>query len=490
MSNYIVVNNRKKWQFNIPGIEVISARDYLLQQEFIKMRGARIFNLCKTYRYQSVGYYVSLIALARGHKSFPDINTIQEMKEPHVIRVIAEDIDSTIQRSLSHIQSESFVLSIYFGKNLSKRYDWLSLQIYNLFQAPLLRVYFSKKMDKWKVQNIQLLSTNEIPEEHHDYVIQFATEYFSRKIQGKKRKPAAPYDLAILMNHADRTPPSNKRAIEKFIKAGEKAGFNVEIIEKDDINRLGEFDALFIRETTVVNHHTFRFSQRAFAEGLVVIDDPESIIKCTNKVYLAELLNHYQIPAPKTVVISRDTVDTVLRNLCFPVILKQPDSSYSQGVLKVESDDEYRETVDSLLEKSELVIAQEFMLTDYDWRVGILDGKPLFACKYFMAEDHWQVINWNMTNKSSKHMGRWETMGLEDIPHNVIATALRAAKHIGDGLYGVDLKVVGNRCYVIEVNDNPSIDNGIEDRVLKDELYTTIMNVFFERVKHSKGSPL
>lgn len=221
-----------------------------------------------------------------------------------------------------------------------------------------------------------------------------------------------------------------------------------------------------------------------------MIDDPESIIKCTNKVYLAELLNHYQIPAPKTVVISRDTVDTVLRDLYFPIILKQPDSSYSQGVLKVESDDEYHETVDSLLDKSELIIAQEFMLTDYDWRVGILDGRPLYACKYFMAEDHWQVINWDKKKKSSKHMGKWETIAVEEAPRNVINTALKAAKHIGDGLYGVDLKVVGKKCYVIEVNDNPSIDHGIEDRFLKDELYINIMNVFLKRVKLAKRSPL
>ncbi len=490
MANYIVVNNLKKWQFNIPGVEVISARDYLLKEDFIRKRGSRIFNLCKTYRYQSIGYYVSLIALARGHKSYPDINTIQEMKAPHVIRVIAEDIDSTIQRSLSHIQSDSFVLSIYFGKNLSKRYDWLSMQIYNLFQAPLLRVYFSHKGEKWKIQNIQLLSTNEIPEEHHDYVIQFATEYFSKKIHGKKRKPAAPYDLAILLNHAEKTPPSNKRAVEKFVRAGEKAGFNVELIDRDDIHHLTEFDALFIRETTAVNHHTFRFSQRASAEGIVVIDDPESIIKCTNKVYLAELLNHYQIPAPKTVVISRDTVDTAVRSMDYPLILKQPDSSYSQGVIKVESDYDYHEKVNALLEKSELIIAQEFIPTEYDWRVGIFDGRPLYVCRYFMAEDHWQIINWDKNKKSSKHLGKGETIAVEDAPRNVINMALKAAKYIGNGLYGVDLKVVGRKCYVIEINDNPSIDYGVEDKILKDELYCIIMNVFFERVKMMKENPL
>ncbi|HPJ42697.1 MAG TPA: RimK family protein [Spirochaetota bacterium] len=486
MSNYIVVNNVKKWQFNIPGVEVISARDYLLKSDFIRKRGIRIFNLCKTYKYQSIGYYVSLIALARGHKTFPDINTIQDLKAPQVIRVIAEDIDSIIQRSLTHIQSDSFMLSIYFGRNVSKKYDWLSSQIYKLFQAPLLRVYFSKRADKWKIQNIQLLSTKEIPEEHHDYVIRFATEYFSRKIHGLKRKPPAPYDLAILLNSSEHTPPSNKKAIEKFIRAGEKSGFNIEIIGKDDMHRLPEFDALFIRETTSVNHHTYRFAQRASAEGLIVIDDPESIIKCTNKVYLAELLKHYQIPAPGTVVVSRETVEQSISGMEFPLILKKPDSSYSQGVIKVDNFQDYHEVIYSLLDKSELVIIQEFIPTDYDWRIGILDGKPLYACRYYMAENHWQVINWNQKRKSPKHMGDSETLSVEDVPLNVINTAVKAAKHIGTGLYGVDLKVPGKKCYVIEVNDNPSIDSGLEDAVLKEKLYCKIMNVFFDRVKRIK----
>ena len=54
-----------------------------------------------------------------------------------------------------------------------------------------------------------------------------------------------------------------------------------------------EFDALFIRETTSVNHHTYRFASRAAAEGLVVIDDPTSIVRCSNKVYQAELFQRH-----------------------------------------------------------------------------------------------------------------------------------------------------------------------------------------------------
>jgi len=486
MANYIVVNNRRQWKFNIPGVEVISARDYLLDEQYIKMRGARIFNLCRSYRYQATGYYVSLLASARGHRAFPDIYSIQEMKEPHVIRVIAEDLDSSIQKNLGHIQADTFALSIYFGKNISKRYNRLSLQLYKLFQAPLLRVFFNRKGKKWRIQNIQLISAIDIPVEHHDYVIEFATEYFSRNIASVKRRISASYDLAILMNSDAPTPPSNRKAIEKFIRAGERRGFNVEIIGRDDIHRIPEFDALFIRDTTGVNHYTFRFAQRAEAEGLVVIDDPASIIRCTNKVYLAELMNHYHLPAPRTMIVSRDTMDQVFDAMGLPVILKQPDSSYSQGVLKAGSKEEYEEKVHLLLERSDLVIAQEFMMTDYDWRVGVINGEPLYVCRYYMADNHWQVINWDIKGRSSRREGRSETLGLGDVPARVIETALRAAKYIGTGLYGVDLKMVRGRCYVIEVNDNPSIDSGLEDTVLKDRLYEKIMQVFYDRVRQGR----
>ncbi|MEJ2699394.1 MAG: RimK family alpha-L-glutamate ligase, partial [Desulfuromonadales bacterium] len=71
-------------------------------------------------------------------------------------------------------------------------------------------------------------------------------------------------------------------------------------------------------------------------------------------------------------------------------------------------------------------------------------------------------------------------------PTQVVRTALRAAGLIGDGLYGVDLKQVGKSLYVIEVNDNPNIDSGTEDAVLKDELYLRVMRVLLRRLERRK----
>ena len=64
--------------------------------------------------------------------------------------------------------------------------------------------------------------------------------------------------------------------------------------------------------------------------------------------------------------------------------------------------------------------------------------------------------------------------------------AVRAARLIGNGLYGVDVKVVNGRAHVIEINDNPNINSGCEDRILKDELYDRLVASFIRRLEHIK----
>jgi glutathione synthase/RimK-type ligase-like ATP-grasp enzyme len=214
------------------------------------------------------------------------------------------------------------------------------------------------------------------------------------------------------------------------------------------------------------------------------VDSPDSILKCCNKVYLAELLDHRRVPTPRTLIVHRDNVDDIVPQLGLPCILKQPDSSFSQGVVKVDNPAAVRREAEALLEKSDLVVAQEFLATPFDWRIGILDRKPLYACQYYMAPQHWQIIHRNANNEES--YGRVKTLPVELAPATVVRTALKAANLIGDGLYGVDLKQVGRKCYVIEVNDNPTIQSGFEDAVLKDELYRRIMAVFLERLERRR----
>lgn len=466
----------------------MAARAYLTDRRYVEMRGVHLFNLCRSYRYQSTGYYVSLLAAARGHKPLPAIGALQDLKSQSIVRLLSEELDGLIQKSLKPIRSVEFVLSVYFGRNLARRYDRLSLRLFKQFQSPFLQARFvqGRKAGRWVLQSVTPLAAGHIPEDHREFAIAMAQEYFRGRRQRLSRKPRSRYDLAILHNPLATDAPSNSRALKQFLRSAEKIGFSAELIEREDIGRMAEFDALFIRETTNVNHHTYRFARRAAAEGLVVIDDPDSILKCTNKVFLAELMERYRIPAPRSMVVHRGNLKQVLPTLGFPCIIKLPDSSFSQGVLKVSSEGEFQEVTGWMLQKSEMLIAQEFMPTDFDWRIGVFNRRPLYACRYYMVKKHWQILKRDA--KGNTKEGEFDCLPLEDVPKAVVSAALRAANLIGDGLYGVDLKQVGRKVFVIEVNDNPNIDGGIEDQVLKEQLYLTIMEEMMRRVEIKKGA--
>jgi glutathione synthase/RimK-type ligase-like ATP-grasp enzyme len=441
----------------------------------------RVFNLARSYGYQTRGYYVSLLAEARGHRVIPDVRTIQDLNEPGFVRFIPNDVEVLIQKSLGRLKSDDFVLSIYFGENLAAQHQALARALFRLFQVPFLRAKFGRGQ-KWSLRGVRALPMGEIPESHLEFMHDAARRYFKRKRYQPERSDRSRFDLAILVNPDEREAPSDKQALQRFMQAARRQGFSVEFIGRDDYPRLAEFDALLIRETTAVNHHTYRFSRRAQAEGLAVIDDPDSILRCANKVYLAEVLKGAKIPIPRTEIIQRGQRRQALARLGLPCVLKIPDSSFSQGVAKANTEAEYLALTDKMLEASDLVIGQEYAPTDFDWRVGVLEGEPLFVCKYFMARGHWQIYNW-ASRRRRDVWGQYESVAVTDAPPAIVRTAVKAARLMGDGLYGVDVKEIDGKPMVIEINDNPSIEAGVEDRVLGPALYDAIIAALRRRVE-------
>src|SRR5262249_3367143 len=149
--------------------------------------------------------------------------------------------------------------------------------------------------------------------------------------------------------------------------------------------------------------------------------------------------------------------------------------SCSHGVIKVDDQASFRKAAAELLKRSDIVVCQNFVPSEFDWRIGILNGEPLYACQYYMAPNHWQIYNHTARNKSDR-LGFFNTLPIRQVPEDVLKTAVRAAKLVGNGLYGVDLKETPDGCVTImEVNDNPTIDRGIEDEVVGEKLYRKIL---------------
>ena len=86
------------------------------------------------------------------------------------------------------------------------------------------------------------------------------------------------------------------------------------------------------------------------------------------------------------------------------------------------------------------------------------------------------------TEIAARELGK-HAMRLLDAPAAVVETALQAANLIGDGFYGVDLKQVGDKVFVIEINDNPNIDHGIEDAAEKDQVWVELTRWFIDRLE-------
>ena len=483
MPKLIIVDKPKDWNLQLDDVQVITPAQYITDEAFQSVRNLKLINLCQSYQYQSEGYYVSLLAEARGHKVLPEVSTIQDFRFPSILRDDSLDFDALIQTTFKNEPYDKVEFNVYFGSTQSEHVNKLALQLFQLVQAPLVRASFAKKT-KWGLQSIRPVSLNEMPETDQPILERALEKYLQRK-RDYRTDEKKKYDLAILVNPDDPNPPSDDRALKRFYKASLEVGFNTEFITKNDIDQLIQYDALFIRETTNVNHHTFRFAKKAEALGLAVIDDPESISKCTNKVYLNELLNVNKVLTPRSLVITAEICDGIPGKMNFPFILKKPDGAFSRGVVKIENMEQFRKEREGMFQKSDLIIAQEFLPTLFDWRVGIIDGQVLFVCKYFMATKHWQIVNWSAKKETSRD-GVVECVAVDQAPAGLLKTAVKATSLIGKGLYGVDMKEVDGKFYVIEVNDNPNIDAGTEDKILKERLYEQIMEVILNRIKSSK----
>jgi len=214
------------------------------------------------------------------------------------------------------------------------------------------------------------------------------------------------------------------------------------------------------------------------------MDDPTSILRCCNKVFLQDAFTYNDVPTPLTRIVSSGddaSLDALESAFSYPIVLKIPNSAFSVGVMKAEDRAMLKKMLNELLAKSALILAQEYLYTEFDWRVGVLNNRPLFACRYFMAKGHWQIYNHGEDRIGS---GGWETLPTYEVPKAVLDAALKSARIIGDGLYGIDIKQQGNKVYVIEVNDNPSLEEGVEDAFIGDELYMQIMSEFARRLEN------
>jgi len=283
--------------------------------------------------------------------------------------------------------------------------------------------------------------------------------------------------LAVFIERSTINRTGELEALLRCRVAAEALGHEVHFLFRAELRRIPRYDALFIRALTDPMNATYVAARIAELHGKPVIDDSRSIAICCDKVHMYRRLMQYRVPIPRTAILKAEEIESAKAEELFTligpqVVLKAPNTSFSSHVEKVSTVEDFVRIGRRFLHRAERVVAQEFIASTFDWRVGVLAGQPLYCCRYMIPDETFKI---QATVNGHLVMAKVEAVPLPEAPPTVVGTAVAAARAIGGGLYGIDLKQTNGNIVVIEVNDNPTINAEEEDRYAPD-IYTRIVS--------------
>ena len=266
-------------------------------------------------------------------------------------------------------------------------------------------------------------------------------------------------------------------ALMKLGQVAHMLGHRLDFLFRPDMYKIPGYDAIFIRALTDPLNSSYVAARLAQMNGLPVIDDPESIYICCDKVNMYRHLQDKNVPMPETQFLIESDLNhatgaRLLESMGAPLVLKAPNSSFSMYVEKVATPEEFVAVGTRYLRRADRVVAQKFVRSQFDWRVCVLAGEPLFVCQYMIPKKRWKIMTY--TDAGRAIYGEVKGIPISEADPELIDVAVQAAAAIGTGLYGVDLKQTDDGYLVIEVNDNPTINQDEEDQEAP-ELYEKLI---------------
>lgn len=190
----------------------------------------------------------------------------------------------------------------------------------------------------------------------------------------------------------------------------------------------------------------------------VCVNSRECLEICADKFRTTQVLKKYEIPVPKTSIVQGENgFELALKEVGgkFPVIVKTLYGSQGLGVFQIDSMESLKSTLQTIwkLAPDQEVLIQEFIETDGDYRIHVINDKIFAAMKRHKVQGDF---------RANVHLGG-EVSNFE-VPENMAQIAINANKAVKGIWTGVDIienKKTGE-LVVIEVNSSPGLD-GIED---------------------------
>ena len=243
MSTYVIVEEPGDWPCHADYL--LTARTYL--QHGLPTTGGRprIINLCRSLEHLGAGYYCSLLAQARGHHCLPGLQAISRLQPQQPPAKLWRKLQGWLAQ-----QSEDRIrVRAIFGQCEQSELAGLARYYYGLSQLPLQELTLKRGRHGWSVRQQESLSPLALSPSEKALMVQHAQALVGT---GDEEQTAPRYQLAILVDPNDGRASSDALALERFIKAAAAQGIQAEILPPSAIERLPEFDTLWLRAETAV----------------------------------------------------------------------------------------------------------------------------------------------------------------------------------------------------------------------------------------------
>ncbi|UCH27637.1 MAG: hypothetical protein JSV66_08370 [Trueperaceae bacterium] len=276
-------------------------------------------------------------------------------------------------------------------------------------------------------------------------------------------------DLAIFTDRRTVRSADELTALIRFRKAAFDGGHKLDLLFYTELSYLSNYQGILIRTLTDPLNTAYVVAKWAEIYGIRVLDTPDSIRICCDKVNMYGRLMKARVPIPQTAFLGKEDLvparaEALFDAWGFPLILKAPNSSFSAYVEKVATPHEFVSIGRRFFRRADRIVVQGFVKSSFDWRVITLGQDVLAVVKYVFAPDRWKT-------EQRSESGEWATVvavAVEEADQGLLELARAAAAAMGNSLYGIDIKEVEGGYLVIEVNDNPTIAAGQEDRANPD----------------------
>lgn len=157
----VLVESLSDWPSSFPDVHVVRATDYLDGGRYARRKAFRVINLCRSYKYQSVGYYCSLLAEARGHRVIPSVKTLQDLSRKSLYGYDFDRFDADQRDKLARVAeqlgSNTLKLQCHFGSTRIPALQDFSRRLFEQFPCPLLELDV-RVGERAALQNIRALT--------------------------------------------------------------------------------------------------------------------------------------------------------------------------------------------------------------------------------------------------------------------------------------------------------------------------------------------